>query len=80
MADHLQGGIDMSRVSQRARTRAEKSSILIEAEGRILKLEVDPAAGGQAATARFTVFVAESQIALDEPEMRELLAHLRRAG
>jgi hypothetical protein len=80
LADHLQGDDDMTRVSQRGRDRAQKSSVLIEAEGRILKLEVDPAAEGRAATARFTIFAEESRIALDEPEMRELLTHLRRGA
>ena len=59
------------------RARPPKSSVLIEAEGRILRLEVDPEATGQAASARFSIFVEESTIALDRAEMAQVIARLR---
>jgi hypothetical protein len=71
----------MTRVDERRAPRQgrrnEKRTELIEAEGRILRLEYDPAAPAEAAAANLRIFTEVAAIGLDAADVervREALA------
>jgi hypothetical protein len=70
----------MSTVRDKEREGTETSAMLIEAEGKILRLSIAPATRGQPSTARLQVFVEAERITLDEPEIKRLVTQLRRGS